>query len=373
MIKSALTYLTILLVAILCAVNSAATAQDIPHTSGTIEEKPLRVHLGPPCYMLLQPSLAVVRDRWAELQSQATDIQDSAQDQEDHGLDHSLLSDLFMPALLNDPPCGPGYNPNVEWIPASALPEMKSLIDRANHLLDSATPFRCNNGRCRILVLSLGAHAQPGRDIALCEVTVVQDAIGAPLNCETVAITDGPTLWIRVIRNSGLCFVSGRVTLAGFALDYNIDSKATPQRFLQLFAKRLAASRFRLKVDYSPDRNKVTAVAGMRISPILVGYRELVEIRLSAYYTVTIAEPIDLEERISKDRMSIGIEYEGYLFVSRQNPPNLADYRGPTEAERSRYIGALEEFTENLLNEECGEIQWQDSYSLSCKFESGEM
>jgi len=252
----------------------------------------------------------------------------------------------FQPMVFDPSPCGAHGNAVAAysgWAPADEVSNGAEVLRLLSARLTQG-PFDCKRGKCRILVED--SSDSEWRHIDLCTVRSVGGVAGVPESCEAVALLRQNEGWLRIWADRSPiieCQASAFFNLTGrFGYTMSVETGAGPERFVPLLSGLLSGPPFSLSTSLDEaDTSAVIGVASQRLSPILAGgFRELIEVRGQTF-------------RRAVDSPVVTLELSATLYVSKQNPGNLDEYRGPSEGQRGEYANAFGASLTTLLQRKC--------------------
>lgn len=197
--------------------------------------------------------------------------------------------------------------------------------------------------------------------LALCSVSVVQGQSGPPHDCTTVAIVTPTQTWLRGGFQTRSCMVSasyrpsGAINIA-FDVQPALDMLEVSNALLKMLKDQLGLSAEQTVDRYNGDVQSVAirSSAGVRSSRVLPpGWRD----------------SLDFDLRVAPNYGKYGgisIFGTAHVMVCRQNLPNLTDYQGLNDAQRTTYASALNADVVTALKSVCPRLQRRDDKTIIC-------
>lgn len=248
------------------------------------------------------------------------------------------------------------------WAPISEILSGEEVLQSWRSYANSGQPFTCENQECEIVVNA------PDKGLARCFILkTVTGELGTPSNCRFIAKQEDGTFFLRVIRDSGL--VSADSGRRDFDIVVHGALAQKRSRLEPLLIKALQDNPLSLSVSHEQNGD-IVGIASYRSSKVLVGWREIVTIRISFGFNDRdhgeIYSSHINRKRLPKSPPTITIQAISTLYVNRQNTDNHSDWILPSKTQESQWQSALSGNIKTRLHGLCPKLRWLDDWNLDC-------
>jgi len=259
---------------------------------------------------------------------------------------------LIPQEIPSDPHRG---EPVFDWAPISEAFNGTHVLENWKQLLRAGNFFNCNDAGCTVLVRGLGENEQ----IAACSIDVINNQMGAPSGCLTLAIIAPQETWVRVVAGFE---TGGQANMGRPDFDISINFQNRPIAG-SVISAALAASQQGLanppfSLSTTLAARSVLGVAAYRVSPILPSSRELVTLRVDVSFD---GKTTDLP--IPK----LGLAISSTLYVNRQNTQRPEDWHLPSPQQEQSYLSQFKATLKRSIQSICRTSTWTDDSTLMCE------
>lgn len=210
--------------------------------------------------------------------------------------------------------------------------------------------FDCEGPDCLTIVSTL--NPEKGEKIlALCPISNVKGVIGAPENCtEIVVLTHGKPWILAIVRSYMIQMALG---LPDFDIKIYSKPALRTDSVFGVIQDSLTAPPLMLFTERHSPRTLI-ALASHRASPLLVGWREWVTVR------------IDLDYFRYEEPPYLGMTVSTTIYVNRQNTDRPSDWTLPSAQQQNMYVEEIRNKLTPRLSSLCRDHVWLDSSTLRC-------
>ena len=247
------------------------------------------------------------------------------------------------------------------WAPAEMIDDQVNVVRLLIDRLKKGTPFdKVPVSEAGGLVAGAKVIVESDnstdteRHIALCYVELVDDAIGPPHKCVTVAIITPAETWLRA-GHPNSCPTSGSADFAGgIIIQFKVNGKSDRRVFRETLSETLRKA-YGFKVEQVSDEQNqmvlVNAAKSMGKSAILKGWND----------------SIGLVVGLMPDTSGTQIWGKASAMVCKQALGADPHYHGLTDKQKATYASVLDSVIENAIKSACVSYQKQDDRTIICK------
>jgi len=264
-----------------------------------------------------------------------------------------LLKDNCNKKIATDSGTCSGYS----WVHVQDIKHGRKHLKKLIERLASGEPFDLQRQIHAKQIVEADMSTSSQRNIALCEVFVIDGTIGPPRSCEVVAMATEQATLVRTYYPGLPCNAGNIINKSGsIIIEFKVYSDLDFDYFPNTLSRML-----REELKMSVRRRKLGSEAVRLFST--TGLRE------SLIVEPKWREAFDFEIFVMKDGPGV-VSVSGTTnpIVSRQASGSLVNYHGLDDALRNRYATAFDNLVKEALIRSCSEYTLPDDRTIECQF-----
>ena len=247
------------------------------------------------------------------------------------------------------------------WAPISAVQNGVHLVAEWRRLADTGSIFDCGEWSCASIVWVTPDVVRPDRAerLAACRVSKLRgNVVGAPQDCSGLVIFESKDTWVRIALGQRVPTAASPAFGRSAHLHVFRAARPTPDEAFVKIREILEGPPLVLSSDVGPNRS-IVGSAFYRTSPLLLGWREMVTVR------------VDIETAQQPPPPWLGLTVSVNLYVTPQNTPRPEDWHLPTPQQADTWREHLSSALRSSMAVFCRAPIWQRNNVLLCDLPAG--